>query len=154
VWHGVTYEEVAGYSPTLASRVAGSTAQGIPSVVAAIIRAIGPSDALRELHLRSLDGRYQALQIGSRPDVHYQIFEIATGRIALTTRAQYRRPNNVKAGTFSPDSRQFAAAYHYNHLPKGRYTWIGIWDIGTGALLREREVLGWLTTEICREFTK
>jgi hypothetical protein len=107
-----------------------------------------------ELYLRSPDGRYQALEVGSRPDIHYQITEIATGRVILTTRAQYPTPNDVKAGTFSPDSQEFAAAYHYDHPPRGRYTWIGIWSLNSGALIRPKEPPGWLTAEICREFVK
>jgi len=92
--------------------------------------------------LRSPDGRYEAVLVGSGKDLHYRVGEIATGRIALITRAQYRTPNDVKAGMFSPDSREFAAAYHYGH--EGNYTWIGIWDLQTGTLLHTVTKPGWI----------
>jgi hypothetical protein len=65
--------------------------------------------------------------------MHYQVMDIATGNIVLTTWAQYTSRNNVKAGGFSPDSGKFAAAYHYGH--QGSYTWIGVWSTQTGQFL-------------------
>ncbi len=91
----------------------------------------------------SPDGKYEASHIGSGADLHCQVKEIETGRIALTTQAQYRTPNDVKACAFCPDVKRFAAAYHYGH--EGRYTWIGIFSITTGGLLGERKIPGWTT---------
>jgi|LGVF01.2.fsa_nt_gb hypothetical protein len=98
---------------------------------------------------RSPDGRYEAVKVGAGADIHYQVKEIETDRIVLTTHAEYTTPNDVKSGTFSRDSRKFAAAYHYGHA--GGYTWIGIWDIETGSLLRTERRPGW-TTDIYSVF--
>jgi hypothetical protein len=94
---------------------------------------------------RSPDGRYEAVRVGTGADVHYQLKEIDTDRIVLTTHAQYNMPNEVKAGTFSQDSKNFAAGYHYGNIEGYAWTWIGIWDIETGNLLRTETVPGWAT---------
>ncbi len=96
----------------------------------------------------SPNGKYEAIRFGSGRDIHYKVMEIKTGDEVLVTNAQYDTPNDVKAASFSPDSKKFAAAYHYSH--KGRYTWIGIWDMKTG-MLRQKEKPGW-TTDICSVF--
>ena len=44
---------------------------------------------------------------------------------------------------FSPDSKKFAAAYHYGHA--GNYTWIGIWDITNGKLINTTKKEGFIT---------
>jgi len=100
---------------------------------------------------RSPDKRYEAVKVGVGAEIHYQVKEIETDRIVLTTHAEYSTPNDVKAGTFSPDSKKFAAAYHYGHA--GSYTWIGIWDIKTGSLQRTERKPGW-TTDIYSIFNK
>lgn len=92
--------------------------------------------------LRSSDGKYQAELVGSGNDWHYQVKKVETGEVVLTTHAQYPTPNDVKAGMFSPDSKEFAAAYHYGH--KGPYTWIGVWDFKTGKRVRAEERDGWI----------
>lgn len=92
--------------------------------------------------LESPDGRYKAVRISSSGGVHYQVQETSTGRIVLTTHAQYKEANDVKAGLFGPNSQTFAAAYHYGH--KGSYTWIGVWTIGTRFLSRREEKPGFL----------
>ena len=84
----------------------------------------------------SSDGKYEAVRVGSGDDVHFQVKEVKTGRVVLTTYAQYPG-NKVKAGVFSPDAKEFAAAYHYGH--DGNYTWIGIWSLETGKLLRTKK---------------
>jgi hypothetical protein len=89
----------------------------------------------------SPNGQYRVAQVGGGKNIHYQIKEVKTGRILLTTHAQYNTPNDVKVGVFSPDLQEFAAAYHYGH--DKRYTWIGIWDIQTGNFLREERQKGW-----------
>jgi len=94
---------------------------------------------------RSPDGRYEAVKVGTGADIHYQLKEIDTDRIVLTTHAQYNKPNEVKAGTFSQDSKKFAAAYHYGNIEGYAWTWIGIWDIETGSLLRTEPLAGWAT---------
>lgn len=99
--------------------------------------------------LPSPDRRYEAMRVVSGNDAHYQVREIGTGHIAMTTHAQYETPNDVKAGLFSPDSRKIAAAYHYGH--EGNYTWIGIWDIETGNLVGTERKSGW-TTDIYSVF--
>lgn len=100
----------------------------------------------------SRDGRYRAQATGGGPDVHYQVTEITTGRVILTTHAQYSTPNDVKAGCFGPDSKRFAAAYHYSH--DGNYTWIGVWSTDTGAFLYSERESGWIQTIPPRVFDK
>jgi hypothetical protein len=79
--------------------------------------------------LTSPDRRFRAEVVRSN-GTHYQIVEVATNRVVLTTSAQFSSPNDVKAGAFGAsaagDSR-FAAAYHYGHA--GNYTWIGVWSM-------------------------
>ena len=94
---------------------------------------------------RSPDERYEVVKVGTGADIHYQLKEIDTDRIVLTTHAQYNKPNEVKAGTFSQDSKKFAAAYHYGNIEGYAWTWIGIWDIETGSLLRTEALPGWAT---------
>lgn len=101
--------------------------------------------------LRSPDGKYQAVQVGTGSDRHYQVKEVGTDRVVLTTQAQYRTPNDVKTGLFSPDGKEFAAAYHYGH--EGTYTWIGIWSLETGQLARTERKSGW-TTDLASVFKK
>ena len=71
--------------------------------------------------------------------------------IGTEGRAQYKTPNDVKAGTFSANSKEFAAAYHYGH--DGGYTWIGIWSVENGEMIREERRPGW-TTDICSVLEK
>jgi len=101
--------------------------------------------------LRSPDGKYQAILVGSGNDVHYQVKDVDTDRVVLTTTAQYRTPNDVKIGLFSPDSKEFGAAYHYGH--SGSYTWIGIWRLEDGNLVHTERKNGWIT-DIASVFKK
>lgn len=80
--------------------------------------------------LRSPDGKYEAtLAVKGPGEVHYQVKEVETGRIVLTTTAQYPTANDVKDGMVSPDSKEFVAVYHYGH--GGPHSWIRIWDLET-----------------------
>ena len=100
---------------------------------------------------RSPDGKYQAVRVAlEKGDEHYQVKEI-TGRIVMTTHAQYETKNDVKAGLFSSDSKKIAAAYHYGY--EGHYTWVGIWDIETGNLIDTKRQAGW-TTDIYWVFSE
>lgn len=101
--------------------------------------------------LLSPDKKYQAIQVGSGDDVHYQVKEVDTERVVLTTTAQYRTPNDVKAGLFSLDSKEFAAGYHYGH--EGKYTWLGIWNLETGQRVRTERKSGW-TRDLASVFKK
>jgi hypothetical protein len=93
--------------------------------------------------LISPNGKYEAVRVSQgNGNVHYQIQERASGHILMTSRAQYKTPNDVKVGAFSSDSKQFAAAYHYSH--KGKYTWIGVWTIATGSFRRETKISGFV----------
>ena len=77
----------------------------------------------------SPDERYRAEVVRSN-GTHYQIIEVALGRVVLTTAGQYASPNDVKSGGFgtSPTGEpRFAAGYHYGHA--GNYTWIGVWSM-------------------------
>lgn len=56
VWHNVSREDVARYSPTLADRLAASTREGIDIVVAKILDVVQP-DAGRAVELPSSVGR-------------------------------------------------------------------------------------------------
>jgi len=63
--------------------------------------------------LYSPNSRYAAAVVGDGSSLHYRIYDFETGRSILETHAEYPTPNDVKAGGFSPDGSQFAAAYHY-----------------------------------------
>jgi hypothetical protein len=91
----------------------------------------------------SPDKKHETVRSGTGNDVHCEVKEVATGRVVLVTQAEFDTPNDVKAGLFSPDSRQFAAAYHYGHA--GGYTWVGVWDIETRARVRTERKPGWTT---------
>ncbi|GEM_PF-4671583 len=92
----------------------------------------------------SPNGRYEAELISIPPKgLHYQIRDTNTNRILFTTREERgTRENDVKAGRFSQDSTQFAAAYHYGH--KGKYTWIGDWIVETGVLYKSQKLQGFV----------
>ena len=93
----------------------------------------------------SPDGRFSATKTGTRTNAHFQIVEKGTGRTVFTTHGEFPdSPNDVKAGQFSPDSKRFAAAYHYSHA--GAYTWIGVWSTETGKLDQCRRVPGFTTS--------
>ncbi|RDE52153.1 MAG: hypothetical protein DVS81_02680 [Candidatus Accumulibacter meliphilus] len=94
----------------------------------------------------SADRRYQAELINSHTDgnAHFRITDVASGWVIMETQAQFGTPNNAKAGRFSPGSSQFAAAYHYDTNGR-RYTWIGVWEIASKALIRQKELNGWTT---------
>ena len=92
---------------------------------------------------RSPDGKYMAVQTRLGNDLHYKVIEVETSSEIMVTHARYITPIDVKAAIFSPDSKKFAAAYHYEH--KERYTWIGIWDIKSGALIGEKQKPGFIT---------
>lgn len=133
------------------------TVPGALSVLAALITIVGgllalyqqgllpgsrPDTELEGQHVfRSADGNYEAKRVGSGSNVHYQIRETRTGRVALTTTAEFSTPNDVKAGMFSPDSKLFAAVYHYGHA--GGYTWVGVWSLDTGMRVRFETKPGW-----------
>jgi hypothetical protein len=74
--------------------------------------------------------------------IHCQVKETKTGRVVLTTWAQYLTFNDVKDCRFSSDWRKFAAAYHYGHA--GNYTWIGVWSTETGKFLHSKTEPGWI----------
>lgn len=92
--------------------------------------------------LSSADGRYEAIPVGQYPNVHYEVRDRSSGNRLFTTHAQYKTPNDVKAGIFLFDSRLFAAAYHYGH--DGGYTWIGIWDMEKKYRIQTRRKDGWV----------
>ncbi len=89
----------------------------------------------------SPNGRYKAVLVPIPPrGLHYEIRDTNTNRTLFTTREQRgRTQNDVKAGRFSQDSTQFAAAYHYGH--KGRYTWIGVWTLVNNVVLYRSQTL-------------
>ena len=89
----------------------------------------------------SPDGKYRAVGYGDEKDQHYKIEIRETKQFVFNTRAKYTTPNLVKAGKFSPDSKMFAAAYHYGN-GSNKYTWVGIWDIEKAILVGEEEFQG------------
>ena len=91
------------------------------------------------LSCQSPDKKYEAKRVGN----HYEINEIGTDHI-IRTHDQFSGDNDVKAGAFvvGPKGTSFGAAYHYGH--KGKYTWIGIWDMESGNLFKQEERPGFL----------
>jgi hypothetical protein len=98
-------------------------------IVTAFVLAALVGCSLEGQTLTSPDHRLRAEVVRSN-GTHYQVVEIASGRIILTTSAQFSTPNDVKAGMFGTTPAgelRFAAAYHYGHA--GNYTWIGVWTM-------------------------
>lgn len=98
--------------------------------------------ALASQGLNSPNGRFRAEIVGGTDGTHYRVFDEQKKAYVLTTTAQHRTQNEVKAGLFSNDSTKFAAAYHYSH--EGRYTYIGVWST-EGRFLYSRRKSGWTT---------
>jgi hypothetical protein len=90
----------------------------------------------------SPDGTKRAAIVQNKKGTHFQIMDVKSTNIWFPTFAQHSSPNDVKAGIFSHDSRQFAAAYHYEH--NGKYTWVGVWDVESREFLRESKFPGWI----------
>lgn len=111
--------------------------------MAALFLLLSSAVCAQSTLLRSPDRKFEAFVVaGPGSDLHFQVKETKTGRIVLTTEPQYSTPNIVKAGMFSPDSKEFGAGYHYGH--KGSYTWVGIWSLETGKRVRAAEQSGWI----------
>ena len=91
--------------------------------------------------LRSPDGEYQAVRTGSGGDLHYQVKD-AAGRELFTTRSAWDTPNDVKAGSFSPDSKRFGAVYHFGH--RGPESYVVVYDVRTGNRVHEQWLAGWI----------
>ena len=89
--------------------------------------------------LFSPDGRYKAEPVSQNDGLHYQVMENETGRVIFTTKAEFTG-NDVKSAKFSPDSKQFAAAYHYGH--PSSYTWTGLWSTESGRFIGPQKVEG------------
>ncbi|KPA15736.1 conserved hypothetical protein, secreted [Candidatus Magnetomorum sp. HK-1] len=86
----------------------------------------------------SQDKKYKAIKI-NKDGVHYKIINANDNKEMFTTWARYKDPNDVKSGMFSylnnsEKTPVFLAAYHYSHI--GDVTFIGVWDIPTGKLIR------------------
>ena len=102
--------------------------------------------------LTSSDKRFRAELVRSN-GTHYQVVEIASGRVVLTTSGQFSTSNDVKAGVFGTSAAgepRFAAAYHYGHA--GNHTWIGVWSMD-GKLVHSTTRPSW-TKEIGDVFTE
>jgi len=93
---------------------------------------------------RSPDKKYEAKTVRAKSELHYQVTNLKNEKVVLVTNAKYRSPNDVKAGRFSPDSTQFAAAYHYGHGDKGEHTWVGVWNLKDGEFVQGVEMDGYL----------
>jgi serine/threonine protein kinase len=102
------------------------------------VRAPAETYASSSRTLLSPDGKYKAATVGYGADVHYQMTDISSGKVAFSTYGRYSSANDVKGGAFSPDSKKFAAVYHYDS-----YTWIGVWDLSSGAFLNAKMIAGW-----------
>lgn len=74
VWHGVTRDEVAEYSPTLAGLIAADTSKGFHSVVKQILEVVKP-EALRPLRSLEIDdeqwdGKFSQFYYINIPHLH------------------------------------------------------------------------------------
>lgn len=102
------------------------------------------SYAQRPSRIVSPNGQYEAtlIPVGSK-GLHYEVRNIGTGRVIFSTREQRgRTQNDVKGGKFSANSSNFAAAYHYGH--KGKYTWVGVWNVANGQKVSGTEISGFV----------
>lgn len=111
--------------------------------------------------ITSPDGNHRAEPTGSFPAIDYAVKRADIGETLFVTRFIDQEGNDLKKGSFSPDSRLFAALYMYegsgmrgrghksfNHAGReGPTTWIGIWDIASGKRIMIRQVQGYRTDE-------
>jgi hypothetical protein len=90
----------------------------------------------------SPDGRFEArlTQTSNSINSAYEVIEISTGKLVLSTYPKYSSLNDVKAAKFSDDSKKFAVAYHYNQGES--YTWVGVWSTETGDFLYQKRIEG------------
>ena len=56
VWHDLSADQVRRYSPTLADRVATRSSDGLPRVVADLVKAVGTADSSPASRLHSTSG--------------------------------------------------------------------------------------------------
>jgi hypothetical protein len=123
----------------------------VSGVLMVAVLSLAPRPLAQPSSFVSPDGQYEAALVQMSPRIkHYEVRDAKTRKTSyLTTNAKYSG-NDVKAGVFSPDSTQFAAAYHYGpeepRYPKG-YTWIGIWDIKRREQVRCIEQPNWVLVD-------
>ena len=118
-------------------------------LIASIVATIFCTTGIHGQQVQSPDGRFRA-EIVRRDGVHYQVRPAKTGDLILTTRAQFRDPNDCKHLKYSLDSTKVSCVYHYSHA--GRYSWFGVWSTETGKFLYEREKRGVWTTDFAGVF--
>ncbi|HVF14330.1 MAG TPA: toll/interleukin-1 receptor domain-containing protein [Acidimicrobiales bacterium] len=97
-----------------------------------------PPPATRHSFPDSPDGRFRAIFNG----INYQVVNLATSAVVLTTIDEYGEANEVQTADFSADSTIFAAGYHFSH--EGLYTYVGYWSTSSGALVTSKRVPGFL----------
>jgi hypothetical protein len=108
-----------------------------------------------QLNSRSPDKKYRCekysrmverAKLPPLKETSWLVREVATKRVVFTTHAKYDTPNKVKAFLWSPDSKKFAAFYHYGPREELAYTWIGVWSLETGEFLYAVSKPGWIKT--------
>ena len=92
-----------------------------------------PATIVTHLTEQPAENPFAAKLVSTTTGSHYQVVDIKSGQLILTTHAEFPTYNDAKAGGFSDDWQQFAAAYHYGG--SGSYTWIGVWSTQTGQFL-------------------
>ena len=106
VWHGLTREEVAVYSPTLADKRAGSTRDGIPALaeeLAAAMRAdelpMSPAPLKRENSLAPVTGELGYKEIAITGKLHrYSLTLSATLSVRPIWRAtEFGRDGQIRS---------------------------------------------------------
>ena len=92
-------------------------------------------------YLRSPNGQLIASSTpyaGQPQSVHYRVFS-EDRSIYFDTHDEFGSINDVKDGSFSADSRYFAAAYIMRNRRTGsrfeEYVWIGVWDVRSERLV-------------------
>jgi TIR domain-containing protein len=103
VWHDVSQEVVAQYSPTLASRLAVRSSEGLEKVVQEVVRAVGPADlepdqASAGSSLESTRSFPQSVNIpaGYLPQLNHRRFQIAKEKAARNPQGGYTYPVELR----------------------------------------------------------
>lgn len=93
---------------------------------------------------KSPDGRFEASRVTTDTGIHFQVKEVSTGKVMLTTRARWSTWNDCKAGRFylrNPNELVYGCLYHYGDGNARSY--VAAYSVATGKQLRTCWLDGW-----------
>ena len=105
IWHGVLENEVKGYSPILASRLAVSSADGLDKIIDEIKRAVGLTERVRDLQQSKWKEKFSTLDEGichkkAVETLYYStqgVLKVTTAARPIISEAQKRAETLVKS---------------------------------------------------------